>query len=171
LSDKERDMSDKERWLIGGSSYMIAHPPSLLQHSGASQDVITSEPEVALAQAIDFRCDIPFTEIPRLAATGFEAQKELKYCDAQIAAHYKVAEDCLKKSLGDPLCDVLLMIVLTFASCTVTPVLPKYKHHCEEGPRKDHRLLAATLATRMVWFYVRMTFHSAIRAPFSGSQR
>jgi hypothetical protein len=131
---------------------MGTYPSRLSETTNANQEITHIESPVKIRDVIDFRCSIPFTEIPRLVEEGFEAQKGLPNCDPKVAAHYQVAHDTLKSCLGDPLCDVLLMIVLTFASSTVTPALRVDSDHFEEGPRRDPRFLAATLATRMLWF-------------------
>lgn len=44
------------------------------------------------------------------------------------------------------------MIVLTLASSIVTPTLLSHKSHFEAGARKDPKLFAVTLTTRMLWF-------------------
>ncbi|KFY11345.1 hypothetical protein V491_07243 [Pseudogymnoascus sp. VKM F-3775] len=91
-------------------------------------------------------------KIPELIRVGFEAQRELLHIDIRVVAYYHIAQNCLEQRLRDPLYDVLLMIVLTFASSTVTPALPMRGSHFVVGPQKDPRFLAATLATRMLWF-------------------
>jgi hypothetical protein len=85
-------------------------------------------------RVIDFRYDIPFTEIPVLIEDGFEAQRGLPNGDVKVLAHFQAARDCLLRSLGEPICDVLLMIVLTFCSSVVTPSLPV--NGCEFAVRR-----------------------------------
>lgn len=70
----------------------------------------------------------------------------------KILEHYHVARNCLERSLGDPLCDVLLMLVLTFSASSVTPTVAARSHHFEAGARKDPGLFAASMVTRMLWF-------------------
>ncbi|KAH7187212.1 hypothetical protein DER44DRAFT_857691 [Fusarium oxysporum] len=70
----------------------------------------------------------------------------------KILAHYEHACDCLERALKDPLCDLLLMIVLTFTSSTDIPKLPQNKNNFEPGPGRNRQLLALTLMTRMLWF-------------------
>lgn len=152
MSDDGWDPYNEGQWLIGGTTYMSTYPNNLTEPSEANPEAADVEPQVISTYVIDFGCAIPFTEIPQLIDEGFEAQKGVSNGDVKILAHYEAARTCLEQSLGEPLCDVLLMIVLTFASCTVTPALPIRSYRFEVGPRKDPGLLAVTLATRMLWF-------------------
>ncbi|KFY66151.1 hypothetical protein V497_01104 [Pseudogymnoascus sp. VKM F-4516 (FW-969)] len=154
----ERDPFIEGNWLIGRDTYMSTYPAKLSEQSGDHQVASNVESQVISTRVIDFRCAIPFTEIPELIKEGFEAQRELPHVDVKVAAHYQIAHDCLEQSLGDPLCDVLLMIVLTFASSTVTPALPMRSSHFVVGPRKDPGFLAVALTTRMLWFLHREYF-------------
>lgn len=171
MCDDGRDSYIEGNWLIGRDTYMSTYPAKLSEQSGAHQEATNVESQVISTGVIDFRCTIPFTEIPELIKEGFEAQRELPHVDVKVAAHYQIAHDCLEQSLGDPLCDVLLMIVLTFASSTVTPTLPMRGSHFVGGPRKDPRFLAVALATRMLWFLHRQDFpwyvddHAALGVP------
>jgi hypothetical protein len=104
-------------------------------------------------QAIDFGYEIPFTSVPSVIHDGFQAQEKiLAKGNQKILEHYHVARNCLERSLGDPLCDVLLMLVLTFSASSVTPTVPAKSTHFEAGPRKDPLLFAASMITRMLWF-------------------
>lgn len=107
----------------------------------------------AKRRAIDFGCSIPFTEIPQLVEDGFRLQeKHFKRGDRKVLEHYQIARHCLEQCLGDPLCDVMLMLVLTVASSSVTPSVAPKSRVFEPGQRKDPKLLAANLVTRMLWF-------------------
>jgi len=66
--------------------------------------------------------------------------------------HYHVAWHCLEECLGDPLCDLLLMLVLTVSSSSVTPMVAVKGHEFSAGPRKEPGIFAAGLVTRMLWF-------------------
>jgi len=102
---------------------------------------------------IDFGCKIPFTNIPEMVEEGFRLmEKNFKRGDAGVLRHYQVARHSLVGCLGDPLCDLMLMIALTLASSSETPWVPPKSNQFEVGPRKDARLLAANLVTRMLWF-------------------
>jgi hypothetical protein len=70
----------------------------------------------------------------------------------KILDHFHVARNCLEGCLGDLLCDVPLMLVLTLSSSSVTPFVLTKSHHIEAGLRKDPKLFATSLATRMLWF-------------------
>jgi hypothetical protein len=41
--------------------------------------------------------------------------------DPMAARHLNQAYNCLIDCLGDPLCDMMLLLALTFGACTVTP--------------------------------------------------
>lgn len=103
---------------------------------------------------VDFDCAIPFDAIPQLIEDGFRHQEKMfKTGNQGILEHYQRARQCLAESLGDPVCDVMLMLVLTMASSSVTPtVLPKAREF-SAGPRKDSSVFAANLVTRMLWFF------------------
>ena len=153
LSDDDWDLCNEGRWLFGGSIYLGGHPSNLIQEHEANPEATEVEPQTVPTCVIDFGCAVPFTEIPLLIEEGFEASRKLfARRDPKVLAHYEAARDCLQQCLGDPLCDVLLMIVLTFSSSIVTPALPMRGSEFEVGPRKDPRLVAVTLATRMLWF-------------------
>lgn len=104
-------------------------------------------------QAIDLGCDIPFTRIPDIVEEGFSAlAKMFSKGNPRILEHYHIARNCLESCLGDPLCDVLLILVLTFSSSSITPSVKVNGSGFEAGPRKDAAQFAANLATRMLWF-------------------
>ncbi|KAH6873639.1 hypothetical protein B0T10DRAFT_416344 [Thelonectria olida] len=146
----DRMTANEERWLLGGNMYQSGHPENIFRRGEAETDATEGQ---LRSYVIDFGCAVPFTGIPLLIEEGFEAcRKSFAQGDQKILAHYEAARDCLIRGLGDPLCDLLLMIVLTFSSSTDTPVLPMYGHNFEAGPRRDQRLLAVALTTRMLWF-------------------
>lgn len=102
---------------------------------------------------IDFGCSIPFTSIPTMVEKGFtKQQNQFKRGNPKILEHYQVAQNCLVQCLGDPLCDLMLMMVLTICASSITPCVPPNTHSFDKGPKKDPELLAANLVTRMLWF-------------------
>jgi hypothetical protein len=104
-------------------------------------------------QTIDLGCEIPFQRIPPIVKEGFTAlAKVFSRGNPGIREHYHVARNCLQECLGDPLCDVLLMIVVTLSSCSVTPWVATNGKGFGVGERKDPAQFAANLATRMLWF-------------------
>ena len=91
--------------------------------------------------------------MPCILEEGFEMCRKLfSRGNRRVLAHYETARECLAQHLRDALCDVLLMIVLTFAYCEVTPALPLGSDQFETGPRKDPRMFAVSLSVRMLWF-------------------
>jgi hypothetical protein len=103
---------------------------------------------------VDFGCVIPFNTIPPLVDHGFRLQeKNFKKGDQRVLEHYQVARQCLVECLGNPLCDVMLMMVLTLAASSVTPFVAPKTRYFDAGPRKDPAMFAANLVTRMLWFF------------------
>ncbi|EGU72634.1 hypothetical protein FOXB_16858 [Fusarium oxysporum f. sp. conglutinans Fo5176] len=79
--------------------------------------------------------------------------------DPMAVRHLNQAYNCLIDCLGDPLCDMMLLLALTFGACTVTP------HIDERGSefyparkRKESDILAATMVIRMLWFMRKEAF-------------
>jgi hypothetical protein len=132
---------------------ITARPGSLKREASEAMEVQRRAARPVRRLRIDLGYEIPFTQIPRVVEEGFRAQeKVLAKGNAKILAHYHVARNCLESCLGDPLCDVLLMLVLTFRSSSVTPAVGGKAAGFEVGPHKDPGLFAANLATRMLWF-------------------
>ena len=67
--------------------------------------------------------------------------------------------------MGDPLCDVLLLLALTLGSCSVTPTVLPGTQEFAVGARKDPASFTANLVTRMLWFLRPEQF------PWTGSNR
>jgi hypothetical protein len=104
-------------------------------------------------KAIDFGCAIPFATIPQLVEDGFRAQETAFRTGNQgILEHYQTARQCLAECLGDPLCDLMLLLVLTLASSSETPTIAPKAREFSVGPKKDNSMFAANLVTRMLWF-------------------
>lgn len=152
MRDGDDSVTDDEtRWILGGHMYQSGRPDSVYGHNEAEPEV--SEVGDQVYYVIDFGCPVPFTQIPPLVEAGFEkCHKVFARGNQRVLAHYESGRDCLVQGLGHPLCGLLLMIAVTFASPTVTTVLPTHSEHFEDGPRKDPRLLAIDLVTRMLWF-------------------
>lgn len=104
-------------------------------------------------RVINMGCEIPFTRIPELVEDGFRAlDKIFTKGDPKVREHYHFARNCLEECLGDPVCDVLLMLVITYGSSSVTPSVSKSGKGFELTKRKDPAQFSANLATRMLWF-------------------
>jgi hypothetical protein len=104
-------------------------------------------------QVIHFGCSIPFQRIPDVIARGFEKQEKTLINDARVMEHYQLARSCLERCLGDPLCDLLLMIALTFAASSKTPTIRFHTRPFDVGRQRDPGVLVANLVTRMLWFF------------------
>jgi hypothetical protein len=141
--------------LVGSApsvSAMAARPGSL-KRAAIEAEHRAKRPSLRKS-VVDFNCTTPFDVIPQLVEDGFQQQEKVfKTGNQGILEHYQTARQCLAECLGDPVCDVLLMLVLTMASSSVTPtVLPKAQEF-SAGPKKDRSMFAANLVTRMLWFF------------------
>ena len=150
------DLCERNRWLFGGDVHLVGRPTSVADHENTQcEQVVVSNDDIA-SYAIDFGSAVPFTEIPPIIEEGIEACTQ-RFCrrDRRISAHYEHAHECVRQWLQNPLCDLLLMIVLTQSSSTVTPVLtadvPLREPTFEAGDRKDTIHFAVTLTIRMLW--------------------
>lgn len=104
-------------------------------------------------KAIEFGCTIPFDAIPKLVEDGFvEQEKAFKTGNQGILEHYQTARQCLAECLGDPLCDLMLLLVLTLASSSETPTVAPRTRDFSIGLKKKNSIFAANLVTRMLWF-------------------
>jgi hypothetical protein len=110
-----------------------------------------SGPKRVKRQRIDFGCKIPFERVPDLVQAGFNELRRYNE-DQKVLDHYATAYCCLESCLGDPLCDVMLMLVLTVAASTETPDVKINSSTFSVGSRKEPSLLAANMVTKMLWF-------------------
>jgi hypothetical protein len=70
----------------------------------------------------------------------------------KIGEHYHVACNYLEEYLGDPLYDVLLMLMLTYRLLSVTPFVAARGKGFEVDAHKDPAQFAANLAMCILWF-------------------
>ncbi|KFZ19813.1 hypothetical protein V502_03459, partial [Pseudogymnoascus sp. VKM F-4520 (FW-2644)] len=130
---------------------VFAARPGSLKREAMEAEMRIERP--AKRRTIELGYEIPFKCVPEVIQEGFKEQERiLAKGNQNIQAHFHVARNCLERCLGDPLCDLLLMLVLTFCSSSATPFVAAKSHEFEAGPRKDPGLFAAALATRMLWF-------------------
>lgn len=135
---------------------LAARPGSIKRKAlEATQQMLLGPPRKRnRKRKIDFGCNVPFEEVPRLVNEGF-SKLEVLFAkgDHRVLEHYQQARVCLGQSLGDPLCDLMLMMALTFAASSVTPQVAKGERGFSGATkRKDPVLLAANMVTRMLWF-------------------
>ena len=131
------------------SKALLATRPGTLKRAAVEASENTKRPR--LQRRIDFGCEIPFTKIPSLVDEGLRAQdKQFEKGDGGIREHYCMVRHCLDDCLGDPLCDLMLMYTLTLASCSVTPTVVDERF--DVGKKKDDKVFAANLVTRMMWY-------------------
>ena len=141
--------------LVGSapSGLAMAARPGSLKRAAMEAEHRAKRPSLRKS-VIDFDCAIPFNAIPQLVEDGFQRhEKVFRTGNRGILEHYQTARQCLAECLGDPVCDVMLMLVLTMASSSATPtVLPKARAF-SAGPKKDSSMFAANLVTRMLWYF------------------
>jgi hypothetical protein len=152
-SHRSRITSRRVVKLVG---YMLGVRAATARPGSLKREAIEAESRAnrpVKRQAIDLGNDIPFATIPATVEVGFKKlEKMFAKGNERVFEHYHVARNCLEQCLGDPLCDLLLMIVLTLSSSTVTPCVAVNGRQFEAGKRKEPDLFAANLATRMLWF-------------------
>jgi hypothetical protein len=68
----------------------------------------------------------------------------------RVSKHYHVIHNCLKECLGDLLCNVLLMLVLTYKLLLVTLFIAISRKGFKVGAYKDLAQFAANLAMCML---------------------
>ena len=140
--------------LVGStpSTLAISARPGSLKRAAIEAEYKAKRPSLRKS-TINFGCAIPFNTIPRLIEDGFRQQgKVFRSGNQSVLEHYQAAHQCLAECLGDPLCDLMLMLVLTLASSSETPTVAPKTHKFSSGPRKESSLFAANLVTRMLWF-------------------
>lgn len=130
----------------------IAARPGSLKRAAIEAEHRAKRPSLKKS-IINFDCVVPFDTIPQLVEDGFRQQEKLfKTGNQGILEHYQTARQCLAECLGDPACDLMLMLVLTMASSSVTPTVRPKAREFSAGPKKDSSIFAANLVTRMLWF-------------------
>lgn len=131
------------------SKAMLATRPGTLKRAAVEANESAKRPR--LQTRIDFGCELPFVRIPKLVDEGLRTQDKLfEGGDQRVREHYCMVRHCLDACLGDPLCDLMLMLSLTLASCSVTPAVSN--DGFDVGKRKDPHVFVANLVTRMLWF-------------------
>lgn len=137
---------------------LTARPGSLKREAMEAEQRMALEdapnPKRLRRAKIDFGQSIPFNTVPDMVRAGFaELDDTFAKGDQLVRRHYQAAQSCLVGTLGDPLCDLMLMLALTIASSTVTPFVAVGADVISDAPRqKNRRMLAASLVTRMLWF-------------------
>lgn len=130
----------------------IAARPGSLKRAAIEAEHKAKRPSLR-NKAIHFGCTIPFATIPKLVEDGFlEQEKTFRKGNQGILEHYQTARQCLAQCLGDPLCDLMLILVLTLASSSETPTIAPKAYTFSVGPKKNNSMFAANLVTRMLWF-------------------
>ncbi|KAK5994238.1 hypothetical protein PT974_07681 [Cladobotryum mycophilum] len=105
---------------------------------------------------IDFGHHLPFAHVPSMIDDGFRGIENHfgnKGGDPQVMGHYRRARQCLEVSMGEPLVNLMLMLVLTLAaSSPMVTVKNGTFDFSVTSHSKDRADFAASLVTRMLWF-------------------
>jgi hypothetical protein len=137
---------------------ILTGPPGSLKRAAMEAELrMTAEehaPKRSKKGKIDLGSEVPFKKVPKAIQDGFaKLEKYYSKTDQGAVRHLTLAYSCLVDCLGDPLCDLMLMLALTFAACTVTPHIGEGEAEFRPAKkRKDAEMLAATMVTRMLWF-------------------
>lgn len=136
----------------GASRAISSAPPGSLKRR--AMEALDTDQKRRVRRRISFGCAVPFTAVPELLVKGFEEMERLFLKgDQSILEHYQVVRNCLEGCIGEPICDLMLMLVMTMASCSVTPTVAVGQRAFSAGPRKSPALFAVNLVTRMLWFF------------------
>lgn len=145
--------------LVGAATpatVLVARPDSLKRRAleAEARMAAAESKRVRTRQRIEFGYKIPFEQVPDIILKGFgEIGRLFAKGDQRVLSHYSVAYCCLAECLGDPLCDLMLILTLTITASSATPeVQPNSKAFSVAGRRRDTTLLAANMVTRMLWF-------------------
>lgn len=135
------------------SRVLAARPGSLKREAMEAVLRVAEQKRPRRRRVIELGGDIPFTELPQLVDDGFAALlKPSAGRDGKVVEHYQTARNCLVECLGEPLCDLLLMLAVTYGSSSVTPTVDARGQGFVDGKQKDGPQFAANLAMRMLWF-------------------
>jgi hypothetical protein len=142
---------------VRGRQILAARPGSLKRAAMEAQWKMDQQDQGAKRprrRVIDFGQPLPFTSVPPLVLEGFQKlDRTFENGNIRIQAHYLAAHSCLVLSLGEPLCDLMLMLTLTMAASSATPTVASYGRTFEAASKKkDPAMLAANMVTRMLWF-------------------
>ncbi|KAK1450826.1 hypothetical protein CMEL01_16783 [Colletotrichum melonis] len=117
---------------------------------------------------LKFATDVPFRSIPQLVKTGFEhlRRRTLKSSlEKDVAAHYELASDLLQEAIDrhDELCDLILIIALTFGYAKGTPFVKGYKDEFRPSGKPPNlgSERAASIVIRMLWLLMPVAFANA----------
>jgi len=135
---------------------MLATQPRSLKRKALEAEQSRAALSTSLAKrtryTINFEKPLPFKTVPDIVCKGFD-RIEGKAGEGPARNHYIEARACLNACLGQPLCNLMLMLAVTFSECTVTPCIPeKERSFTAAKVKKDSQLLAATMVTRMLWY-------------------
>ncbi len=154
----------KQEGMAAYAHQIVAGQPGSLKRAAlqaaADYEVKAVNKKKARRQKIYFGYSIPFEEVPALVLRGFQEQKEKGgKVGEKVLSHYEAALQCLRGSLGDPRCDVLLILVLTICSSSERlDVREREAHFSLSEKPNSPAMLAACLVTRMLWFMRRDAF-------------
>ena len=154
----------KQDGLVANACQIVVGQPGSLKRAAlqaaADYEAKAANPKRARRRRIYFGYAIPFEEVPELVLRGFREQREKGgKVSENVLSHYEAALQCLRSCLGDPRCDVLLILVLTICSSSERlDVKEKEAEFSLSDKPNSPAMLAACLVTRMLWFLRRDAF-------------
>lgn len=123
-------------------------------------DVISSH-AWKIGVRINFGCEFPFKAVPEVLVNALKHVEDMfgTEGDVKVVEHYRLGVECVRSNIDDPLCQLMLMIVLTISSSTETPkVAASSRRITAAARRKDPGQLALVMALRMCWHLYRSYF-------------
>ncbi|PNP78576.1 hypothetical protein FNYG_08088 [Fusarium nygamai] len=146
---------------------VLTRPPNSLKRAAKEAElhmVMTAGREPATKRSrkrkIDVGCEVPFKKVPQIIQEGFgKLEKNYARTDPIAVRHLNQAYSCLVDCLGDPLCNMIILLALTFGACTVTPYIDEQGDEFYAAKkRKEPDMLAATMVIQMLWFMRKEAF-------------
>ncbi|KFA68899.1 hypothetical protein S40285_09504 [Stachybotrys chlorohalonatus IBT 40285] len=143
-------------------SVIPAGPPGSLRRAAQEAEIKhqkamshrSREAEERGTRRIYLGAPLPFTTVPALITEGFsKASAAFARGDPRVLDHYHLTMNALAVNIEDPLCQYMLLLVLTICSSTETPFIEtRTCFFSTLTKRKDSGQVALALVTKMAWF-------------------
>lgn len=136
-------------------SILLSGPPGSKRRMAMEAEERNKRTKIIMM--VDLGYTIPFSGMPSIIQDGFDALQKIfsrTGSNQNIREHYTYAQACLNNSIGDPLCDLLFILVIAFSASDKTPTLQGEDTTFttnENTKRKNQSQFAANMATRMLW--------------------
>ena len=144
--------SDLESSIVGRTVNASTHSRDSNEPNQSLTEMNSIQDQVG-GRKIDFGCAVPFVTMPPLIRHGFQQQINQPKLASRVRVHYNLALQCLEGCIGDPRCDLLLMLTLTLCASSARPDVEEGEHLFSIARYKcGPAILAANLVTRILWF-------------------